>query len=248
MLGLLYHHAILLLLTLIATFNAPIFTNAILKNMMMKNMMMKNKTVTKKRKKVCPCCGRKLWLRDFYRNSDGSVSSWCKDCTKRNKKEWYHKNRKVPDGIRHDSSGRLIEHKGLSRKIFWSKQMLDDLRRLYATTKNEDLADILGVSMRTVIRKARELGLQKDPVWQHGNTMRHLKMMQLENMVHGIKSPFQKGVHYSPETEFKPGHQESHEVKAKRIASVKEWYRKHPFAAKKKAAKALETRKLNSNI
>ena len=42
MLGLLYHHAILLALTLIATFNAPIFTNAILKNMMMKNLMMKN--------------------------------------------------------------------------------------------------------------------------------------------------------------------------------------------------------------
>lgn len=29
---------------------------------------------------------------------------------------------------------------------------------------------------------------------------------------------------------------------------MKEYYRKHPFAAKKKAAKALETRKLNSNI
>lgn len=38
MLGLLYHHAILLLLNLIATFNAPIFTNAILKNVMMKNL------------------------------------------------------------------------------------------------------------------------------------------------------------------------------------------------------------------
>lgn len=211
-------------------------------------LMMKNKTVTKKRKKVCPCCGRKLWLRDFYRNSDSSVSSWCKDCTKQNKRDWYQKNHKVPDGIRHDSSGRLIEHNGLSRKIYWNKRMLDDLKRLYATTKNEDLADILGVSMRTVIRKARELGLQKDPEWQHGNTMRNLKMMQLENKLYGIKSPFKKGMHYSPDTEFKPGHQESPEIKAKRIERMKEYYRKHPFAAKKKAAKALETRKLNSNI
>ena len=126
--------------------------------------------------------------------------------------------------------------------------MLDDLKRLYATTKNEDLVDILGVSQRTVIRKARELGLQKDPEWQHGNTMRNLKMMQLENKVHGIKSPFKKGMHYSPDTEFKPGHQESPEIKAIRIASIKEWYKKHPLAAKKKAAKALETRKLKSNI
>ena len=38
MLGLLYHHAILQVLIHTATFNAPIFTNAILKNMMMKNL------------------------------------------------------------------------------------------------------------------------------------------------------------------------------------------------------------------
>lgn len=126
--------------------------------------------------------------------------------------------------------------------------MLDDLKRLYATTKNEDLVDILGVSQRTVIRKARELGLQKDPEWQHGNTMRNLKMMQLENKVHGIKSPFKKGMHYSPDTEFKPGHQESPEIKAIRIERVKEYYRKHPFAARERGVKASETRKLNSNI
>lgn len=33
MLGLLYHHATLLVLILIVTYSAPIFTNAILKNM-----------------------------------------------------------------------------------------------------------------------------------------------------------------------------------------------------------------------
>ena len=213
----------------------------------MSGRKLKQKAVTKKRKKVCPCCGRKLWLRDFYRNSDGSVSSWCKDCTKQNKRDWYQKNHKVPDGIRHDSSGRLIEHKGLSRTIYWNKRMLDDLKRLYATTKNEDLADILDVSMRTVIRKARELGLQKDTEWQHGNTMHHLKMMQLENKIHGIKSSFLKGVRHSPDTEFKPGHQETQEVKSKRIASLKEWYRKHPFAAKEKGLKASQTRRSNKN-
>ena len=188
----------------------------------------------KKRKKVCPCCGQRLWLRDYYRNSDGSFSSWCKECTKRGKREEYNKTRKVPDGIRQNSSGRLIEHRGYSSRIYWNKRMLDDLKRLYAVTKNEDLVDILGVSLRTLIRKARELGLQKDPEWQHGNTMLHLKMMQLENMVHGIKSPFKKGVHYCPEKEFKPGHQESPEVKVKRIASLKEYYKRHPFAAKER--------------
>lgn len=200
------------------------------------------------KEKVCPCCGQKLWLQDFYLNSNGSQSSYCKECTREKKRESYHKNHKIPDGIRYDSSGRLIEHNGLSRRIFWKKQMLDDLKRFFSTTTNEELAGILGVSIRTVIRKARELGLEKDQGWQHGTTMRHLKMMQLENKLHGIKSSFKKGMHYCPENEFKPGHQESPEVKAKRIASIKEWYKKHPLAAKKKAAKALETRKLNSNI
>ena len=37
MLGLLYHHATLLVLILIVTYSAPIFTNAILKNMMKMN-------------------------------------------------------------------------------------------------------------------------------------------------------------------------------------------------------------------
>ena len=102
--------------------------------------------------------------------------------------------------------------------------------------------------MRTVIRKAREFGLQKDPVWQHGNTMRNLKMMQLENKIHGIKSIFKKGMRHSPDTEFKPGHQETQEVKSKRIASLKEWYRKHPFAAKEKGLKASQTRRSKSKI
>lgn len=51
MLGLLYHHAILLALTLIATFNAPIFTNAILKNMK-KNKKQKEKEAARD---ACNC-------------------------------------------------------------------------------------------------------------------------------------------------------------------------------------------------
>ena len=26
----------------------------------------------KRRKKVCPCCGRKLWLRDYYKDRNGN--------------------------------------------------------------------------------------------------------------------------------------------------------------------------------
>jgi hypothetical protein len=186
----------------------------------------------KRRKKVCPHCGRKLWLRDFYIPKSGNPSSWCKDCEKQNKRDWYDRTRRVPDGIRlNPATGLLMQHEGLARRIYWSKQMLDDLRRLFPTTKNEDMVDILGVSERTLIRKARELGIYKDKEWQHNNTMRHVKMAQLTNRIYGIKTPFQKGVHYCPENEFKKGHQLSPEAKVKHAAALRKWNRLHPKAA-----------------
>lgn len=161
-------------------------------------------SIRKKRKKVCPHCGIKLWLRDFYTLSNGGHNSWCKDCCKQYKRDWYQNNRKVPDGIRMcQDTGRVFEHKGLSKRIFWNKQMLDDLKRLYATSKNEDLADIIGVSQRTLIRKARELGLVKNEQWQHDIVMRHLKMAVFESRRKGYPGSIKKGEHRSPKTEFK---------------------------------------------
>ena len=117
----------------------------------------------KKRKKVCPCCGRKLWLRDYYKDKYGNVSSYCKECVKAKKRAEYATGRKKPDGIRMDlSTGRVYEKDGSTKRIFWSKQMCDDLKRLFPTTKNDDLAQYLGVSVRTMIRKARKLGIEKD--------------------------------------------------------------------------------------
>lgn len=43
--------------------------------------------------------------------------------------------------------------------------MLSDLKRHYPTTKNKELAELLGVSERTLVRKARELGIGKNPEW-----------------------------------------------------------------------------------
>ncbi len=61
--------------------------------------------------------------------------------------------------------GHYVVQQGRSQKIYWDGQMLSDLRCLYATTLNEDLAQILRVSQSTMVRKARELGLRKDPRW-----------------------------------------------------------------------------------
>ena len=47
-------------------------------------------------------------------------------------------------------------------KVVWTKDMLDILKSEFSTSFNRDLATKLGVSIRTIIRKARELNLDKE--------------------------------------------------------------------------------------
>lgn len=46
-------------------------------------------------------------------------------------------------------------------KINWTPAMLDELVRRFPTDFNRDIAASLGIGWRSVVRKARELGLQK---------------------------------------------------------------------------------------
>ena len=159
-----------------------------------------------RRKKICTKCGRKLWLRDFYRNpATGWLSSHCKECTREDKREEYNRNRKKPDGIFLDpTTGRAMEHRGPVTRIYWGKGKLDDLRRLFPTNTNEDCAAILGVSPRTVVRKARELGLVKNEEWRIRRAREACAVMRVYNMCRGNSGQFRKGEHASPATEFKP--------------------------------------------
>lgn len=203
----------------------------------------------KRRKKVCPCCGRKLWLRDFYKDRSGNISTYCKECVKAKKRAEYAAGRKKQDGIRMDfATGRVYEKNGLSKRIFWNKQMCDDLRRLFPVTKNDDLAEYLGVSVRTMIRKARELGVEKDRDWMHGVVMRHLKMAKLESDRLGRPGGFPKGVHSNPDGEFKKGRVETPEQKEKRVAGMLEYNRRHPDKLRERAKKAWVTRRENQNL
>lgn len=160
--------------------------------------------MVKQRKKICPKCGRKLWLRDFYKTANGWVSSACKECTRQEKRDEYARNRKVPNRLYQDPvTGRLMEHKDYSTKIHWSLYMIERLTNKYATTKNEDLAIDLNVSPSTVIRKARELGLEKDKGWMQAHARKNCRTMRILNKYRGNSGQIKKGEHRSPETEFK---------------------------------------------
>lgn len=152
--------------------------------------------------------------------------------------------KKVPDGRRfHPSYGRIMEHQGYAMRIFWSRDMLDYLRQHYATTLNEELAGCLGVSVRTMIRKARELGLKKDPewlaaVWEERRQLAHIASKRMGN-----PGSFKKGFRNNPDGEFKKGHKESEEMRARRIEKLKKWYRMNPAKLTERARRAWETRR-----
>ena len=120
---------------------------------------------------------------------------------------------KPPRTFYSDKHGRIVTRDHYATRIFWSKDMLDYLKANYATTLNEDLAGCLGVSPRTMVRKARELGLQKDAAWISKIWDERQMMAHAESKRLGYPGSFQKGQHASPETEFKPKKQNEYEYK-----------------------------------
>lgn len=158
------------------------------------------------------------------------------------------KYQRKPDGARyHPSYGRVMEHHGYSLHIFWSAQMIDYLRRHFPVTLNEELAGCLGVSVRTMIRKARELGMKKDPQWLASVWSENRLLAHSVSKRRGYPGGFKKGQHANPEGEFKTGEAHSEETKRKRVESLKRWYKRHPKEARAKAIKAWETRRAKIN-
>lgn len=158
----------------------------------------------------------------------------------------YH--RKKDCIYRDPKTGRIMEHKHYATRIFWSKQMLDDLSRLYPITLNDELAGYLGVSPRTMIRKARELGIYKDPDWLNNIFNQRRKWAQMAARRKGYPGGFRKGQHHNPAGEFKKGHVPTPEQQQRRVAGLKKWCRENPKKLHEKAMKTWETRRKNQSI
>lgn len=100
----------------------------------------------------------------------------------------------------------IIPSKRRITGIEWTDEMIDIITSKFATSFNRDLAYELGVSMRTMIRKARELGLEKE----HGFLDKNRK--KISQMARDARSPNptkgQKGwsVPGGERYQFKPGH------------------------------------------
>lgn len=155
--------------------------------------------------RICSKCGEERLTEEFYtRKSDGQKYPRCIYCMRQEKRESYARTRKVPDRLYlNETTGRLMEHRQYSTRIHWSEPMIQKLRRLFPTTKNEDIAIELGVSVRTLIRQARALGLMKSPEWMAQHSRQNCRIMRILNKCRGNSGMFKKGVRNSPATEFK---------------------------------------------
>lgn len=108
------------------------------------------------------------------------------------------------DGIfPRQSDGRLMLHQRYATAIYWSPQMISDLKRYFPTSTNDECAGILGVSARTIVRKARELRLSKDPAWLKQIHRERLLLAQVASRKAGDPGSFKKGNMIGFEYRFK---------------------------------------------
>lgn len=145
------------------------------------------------KKKTCTGCGQYLYLGHFYKlgkskdHPDG-YDCRCKECRRKEKREAYARTRKVPDGIRLNAYGQVTEKRGKSVRLHWGEVKVKDFKRLYPFNTNEDVAIEMGCSVRTVVRRAREMGLEKDPDWLQNVWNKNRKLAHSINKICGNKA------------------------------------------------------------
>ena len=111
--------------------------------------------------------------------------------------------------------------------IVWTDGMIELLKTYFPTMTNLSLSSLIGVSVRTLNRKAAELGLEKAPDFLEINARTISERISSALKRKGkFGNQFVKGVRYNPKGEFKPGHKESPETKEKRRASLRETWRR----------------------
>lgn len=100
-----------------------------------------------------------------------------------------------------DEQGRRISL-ATSIAIAWSPQMIADLLRMYPQTKNDELAEFFGISKKTVIRKAKSMGLNKTAEFTRAVSQEGLRRARLTNLTRGNKGQFKQGERATPGSEF----------------------------------------------
>lgn len=105
----------------------------------------------------------------------------------------------------------MTKSRGLLRpRHQWTGFELDALRRLYPDTTARAIADVLGIALHVVYKKAQELKLEKSAAFLASPASGRLDGVRgsATRFVPGQKpvgTPFKKGVSFNPATQFKAG-------------------------------------------
>lgn len=108
--------------------------------------------------------------------------------------------------------------------VIWTPQMLKLITTFFPMMSNKPLAKWLGISISTLRRKARELGLHKkeDYIKKKHKEIGQLLSESHKNNEKLKATQIKKGEHRGRETEFKKGQKMSPEMIAKRTATLLE--------------------------
>lgn len=172
---------------------------------------MKHETAQDNSQKVCNCCGQKKWLHDFYvqrtgKNHRNYYSSQCKACICEEKRLKYARTRKKPDGRYLNSKGIPVEKNKYSVRLYWGERKIQEFKRVFPYDTNENLAIRFECSARTINRRAKDLGLKKDPEWLKGVWDKNRQFALFVNKLPSTrKADLTNFIEASKRTRFKPG-------------------------------------------
>ena len=117
----------------------------------------------------CSICKRDLPQETFY----PSDMHRCKECHKAEKRERHLAKTKPLYGVTRNEKGQLVSFQGRKKTIHWTGNMLSIMKRYYPVSTNAELSELLNVSVRTVVRKAKEMGLNKSQEWTNRIAKEH---------------------------------------------------------------------------
>lgn len=106
---------------------------------------------------ICVKCNKDLPIESFYPSEfRGNRKPRCKECHKAMKKS----RAKLKGDIVKIDDRLYISKRGFFA-IYWTPNMISILKRHYPNSPNSEVCEMLCVSERTLLRKAKELGLKK---------------------------------------------------------------------------------------
>ena len=118
----------------------------------------------------------------------------------------------------------------MRNRVEWTPQMLKMLTDFFPIMFNKTLCKWIGVSERTMARKASELGLKKVE-----NFTELRKDEYSQKVSEAVKkayadgrkvSQFKKGVRNNPQGEFKQGFKFEGEIEAERVGNIRRTFKK----------------------